>query len=333
MGIRTSVMTCWFSHFESWRGGHDRKVAADNTGSELVREAAAQLYAGDPAGFIGRRGDLAAQARASGDAAAARQIAGLRKPTRSAWVVNLLVRADPGAVSELAALGGDLRAAGRALDGRKLRELSQARRELITALTTRALAGAGLRDAPVALQEEVTATLSAAVADPRVAAELAAGTLARPVERPGFGFGPAGDEDRDEAPPEIPRPGPRPFGPGRAGRERAEPGRAGRERAERARAEREQAERARAERERAERERRRELIGAAEQAVEQAGQAADAAQAAERARTDAVHQLEQRLEDAQDRLAEAKRQARAAATALRDARRALDRLGRAGPAA
>jgi hypothetical protein len=311
MGIRTSVMTCWFSHFESWRGGHDRKVADDSTGSELVREAAAQLYAGDPAGFIGRRGDLAARARASGDAAAAKQIAALRKPTRAAWVVNLLVRADPGAVSELAALGDDLRAAGRALDGRKLRELSQARRELITALTTRALAGAGLRDAPAAVQEEVTATLSAAVADPRVAADLAAGTLARPVERPGFGFGPAGDEGREEAPPEIPRT--RPSGPARAERERAE--------------------RVQAERERAERERRRELIAAAEQAVGRAGQAADAAQAAERARADAVHQLEQRLDDAQDKLAEAKRQARAAATALRDARRALDRLGRAGPPA
>jgi len=291
-------------------------VADDSTGSELVREAAAQLYAGDPAGFIGRRGDLAARARASGDAAAAKQIAALRKPTRAAWVVNLLVRADPGAVSELAALGDDLRAAGRALDGRKLRELSQARRELITALTTRALAGAGLRDAPAAVQEEVTATLSAAVADPRVAADLAAGALARPVERPGFGFGPAGNEGREEAPPEIPRT--RPSGPARAGRERA-----GRERAERVQAE----------RERAERERRRELIAAAEQAVGRAGQAADAAQAAERARADAVHQLEQRLDDAQDKLAEAKRQARAAATALRDARRALDRLGRAGPPA
>lgn len=291
-------------------------MADDSTGSELVREAAAQLYAGDPAGFIGRRGDLAARARASGDAAAAKQIAALRKPTRAAWVVNLLVRADPGAVSELAALGDDLRAAGRALDGRKLRELSQARRELITALTTRALAGAGLRDAPAAVQEEVTATLSAAVADPRVAADLAAGALARPVERPGFGFGPAGNEGREEAPPEIPRT--RPSGPARAGRERA-----GRERAERVQAE----------RERAERERRRELIAAAEQAVGRAGQAADAAQAAERARADAVHQLEQRLDDAQDKLAEAKRQARAAATALRDARRALDRLGRAGPPA
>ena len=302
-------------------------MAAHDADSAVVREAAAELYAGDPAGFIRRRGDLAAQARASGDAAAAKEITSLRKPTRSAWAVNLLVRTDPGVPSRLAALGDDLRAAGRSLDGRKLRELSQARRALIDALTRQALAGAGQRDAPAALQEEVTATLSAAVADRQVAAELAAGTLVRPVERAGFGFGPtgptgnagdAGNSAGAAAPPEIPpakrkRPGPERAGPERAGPERAGPERAGPERAGRARAEREQ---------------RREVIAAAQQAVDKAGRVVNAAQSAERARADAVHQLEQQLEDAQDRLAEAKRQARAAATALRDARRALGRLGR-----
>ena len=176
----------------------------------LAREAAAELYAGDPAEFIQRRGALAARARASGDAVAARAIAGLRKPTRSAWVVNRLVRDDPGAAAQLAELGAGLQEAGRALDGRKLRELSRQRRELIATLTRRALASAGLRDAPVALQEEVAATLSAAVTDPAVAAELAAGALVRPVERAGFGFGapaeaPAGTGERP-----VPSPAARP---------------------------------------------------------------------------------------------------------------------------
>ncbi len=303
-------------------------MAAHDADSAVVREAVAELYAGDPAGFVRRRGDLAARARASGDGTAAKEIASLRKPTRAAWVVNLLVRTDPGAASRLAELGDDLRAAGRSLDGRKLRELSQARRALITALTRQALAGAGQRDAPVALQEAVTATLSAAVADPQVAAELAAGTLVRPVERAGSGFGPAGDigdagpaADAGDAagagaPPGIAPPA----------RKRAGPDRAGRERAERERAEQERAERARAERKR-----RLEVIAAAQRAVGQAGRAVDAAQSAERSRAEAVHRLEQQLEDAQDRLAEAKRAARAAAAALRDARRALDRLAPRGP--
>ena len=159
----------------------------------LAREAAAELYAGDPAEFIRRRGELAARARASGDATAARAITSLRKPTRAAWVVNRLVRDDPGAAARLAELGAGLQQAGHALDGGRLRELSQQRRELIAALTRQALAG--LPDAPGALQEEVAATLSAAVTDPQVAAELAAGALVRPVERAGFGFGPPAPED------------------------------------------------------------------------------------------------------------------------------------------
>ena len=342
----------------SSRVGNDVDVAADDAvsgptsgaGTGLVREAAAELYAGDPAGFIQRRGDLAARARASGEGAAAKAITGLRKPTRSAWVVNRLVHSDPDVPSRLTALGDDLRDAGRSLDGRRLRELSQARRDLIAALTRRALAGAGQRDAPVALQEEVAATLSAAVADPKVAAELAAGTLVRPVERSGFGFGPAENAGRDagqnasrdagqdtgqdgDAPRYVARPAKQRAGPERARDQRAKragPDRSEREQAERERAERE-AERSRAEREQAERDRR-EAITAAEQAVQQAVQAADAAQSAERARADAVGELEQQLEDAQDLLAGAKRRSRAAAAALRDARRVLDRLRKSGPA-
>ena len=329
-------MTCWFSHFESRRTGNDRTVAADNTGNSadagLIREAEAELYAGDPAGFIQRRGDLAAGARASGQRAAAKAITGLRKPTRSAWVVNRLVRGDPDVASRLAALGDDLREAGRWLDGRRLRELSQARRDLIAALTRQALAGAGQRDEPVSLQEEVAATLSAAVADPQVAAHLATGTLVRPVERAGFGFGP--DAGAGGPPPGIrPRPPARTGQADGTGRQRAGrpgPGRPRRDRAEREQAERDRAEPEQAERARAEREWR-EAITGAEQAVEQAAHAVDAAQSSERAQADAVRDLEQQLEDAQDGLAAAKRRSRVAAAALRDARLALARLRKRAP--
>jgi len=309
-------------------------VDADNI---LVREAAAELYSGDPAGFIQRRGDLAAHARASGDAAAAKAITGLRKPTRSAWAVNRLMREDPDVPARLSALGAGLRAAEGALDGHKLRQLSQDRRELIAALTRQALAAAGARDAPAAFQEEVAATLSAAVADPHVAAELREGSLVRPVQRSGFGFGvPAGDELPDpagtgDAPPSAVRPE-----RSAAGRRRPGPGAGKQERAKRQRAERERAERAereRAEQERAEQERQRHAIAAAEKAVRAADQGVSAARAAEAERADAVLRMERQLQDAQNRLAEAKRRSRAAVAGLRDARRALDRLRkRAGSA-
>jgi hypothetical protein len=290
-------------------------------GSELVREAVAELYSCDPAEFTRRRAGLAASARAAGDAPAAKEISGLRKPTRSAWAVNRLVRADPGVPSRLAALGADLRSAGSSLDGPRIRELSRARRELIGALTRQALSVSGQHPAPAALQEEVTATLSAALADPQVAAELAAGALLRPAERAGFGFA------LDTAVPDTAVPA-RPVKTAPAGAvgtaraKKAEKAEAKRDRAE---AERAQAE-AERERARAERERRRQAIAAAEQALTGAEQATEDAEAAERERVAALRQAERQLAEARKRLAEAELRAREARTAQRNARRALDRL-------
>jgi hypothetical protein len=301
--------------------------------SELVREAIAELYTCDPAEFIRRRADLAASARAAGDAPAAKEISGLRKPTRSAWAVNRLVRADPGVPSRLAALGAGLRSAGSSLDGPRIRELSRARRELIDALTRQALSVSGQRSAPAALQEEVTATLSAALADPQVAAELAAGALLRPVERAGFGFAP--DTAPDTAAPDTTVPArPARAAPARAGgaarAKKAEKAGVERDRAE-AEQDRAETERARAETERererarAERERR-QAIAAAEQALTGAEQATEDAEAAERERVAALRQAERQVAEARKRLAEAEVRAREARTAQRNARRALDRL-------
>ena len=310
-------MTCWFSHFESRRPGNDKKVAADNARSRadtapdtglplttgpdtgpdtgLLREAAAELYAGDPAGFIQRRGDLAAQARASGDGAAAKAITGLRKPTRSAWAVNRLVRSDPDVPSRLTALGDDLRDAGRSLDGQRLRELSQARRDLIAALTRQALAGAGparrARRAaggsgrhPQRRGGRSGGRGGTGGGLPWSARSSGPASASVPAEDAGQDAGQDGDAPRYVAGRRGSGPDRRAAGdqPGQTARPRT--GRTGQ--AERERAERE-AERARAEREQAERERR-EAITAAEQAVQQAVQAADAAQSAERARAEAV---------------------------------------------
>ena len=77
-----------------------RRASAGNddgvSGTDFVGEATTELYGSDPGGFTERRSALAAQARAAGDRAAAKKITGLRKPTRPAWVINQLLRADPG---------------------------------------------------------------------------------------------------------------------------------------------------------------------------------------------------------------------------------------------
>ena len=151
--------------------------------SDLLADATAELYAADPDGFTARRAELAEHARDAGEPAVAKKITALRKPTRSAWVVNRLVRSDPEVRSRLEALAADLREAA---GGSRLRELTAARAKLVDELTRTALDG--LPAPPAALREEVTATFDAAIADPEVAASL--GTLVRAAQWAGFGLTP-----------------------------------------------------------------------------------------------------------------------------------------------
>jgi hypothetical protein len=153
--------------------------------SDLLADAKAELYQADPDEFMARRTELAAQAREAGESAAAKQIGALRKPTRSAWVVNRLVRADPEVTGRLAELAAELRDAGQSTDGGRIRELTGARARLVDELTRQALDD--LPAAPAAVREEVTATFDAALADPEVAANL--GTLVRAAHWAGFGLG------------------------------------------------------------------------------------------------------------------------------------------------
>ncbi|HEY2263868.1 MAG TPA: hypothetical protein VGI96_14685 [Streptosporangiaceae bacterium] len=149
---------------------------------DLLEDAKAELYEADPDGFTARRTELGSHARDTGEPAVAKQINALRKPTRSAWVVNRLVRSDPGVRSRLDAMAADLREAA---DGTRIRELTTARSRLVDELTRAALAG--LPAPAAALREEVSATLDAAIADPEVAGRL--GTLVRAEQYAGFGAG------------------------------------------------------------------------------------------------------------------------------------------------
>jgi hypothetical protein len=315
------------------------------TSADLLTEAVAELYSCDPGEFVERRGVLAARARAAGDAPAAKRIAGLRKPTRSAWVLNQLARSAPDAATEVAGLGEELRAAQRSLDGAALRELSLRRRQLIDALARQAFTVSG-EDAPSpALRDEVTATLGAALADPQVAELLQAGALERAAHRDGFGPEPA-----------VPALALLPSSPGRARapapkRPVAAPARAAAQNAAaaparaaakgaaadpaRAAAKGAAADPARAAatvtaladaRDKAERERRGQAIAAAEQAAAEADEAADAADRAEREQESAVRVIEAQLTQARERLAGARVQARRARAGQRRAGQALDRL-------
>jgi hypothetical protein len=202
-------------------GGTDPPAAGD-----LLAEAAAELYGADPQEFTDRRKALSAAAKAAGDAAAAKQIAALRKPTRAAWVVNSLVRAAPEAPGRLASLSAALRAAEQAKDGQRLRELSAERGRLVDSLADQAMAAAAVADPPAGLREEVAATLTAALADPEVTAAFAAGTLTRAAEWAGFGLAlPEVPDTGDAEPAAVTEPvvRPVPLTQGRRVRERARP--------------------------------------------------------------------------------------------------------------
>jgi hypothetical protein len=151
---------------------------------EIVRE----LYVLPPTDFVAARNELVRQARAAGSREVAEQLRRLRRPTHSAWLVNLLAR-DSAAMQRLATLGRELRDAQTGLVRTELRYLAEQRRQLIADLLDRArgiAAEIGLRLTPTLLSE-VEATLQAALVDLAGALTIRNGRLARPLSHAGFG--------------------------------------------------------------------------------------------------------------------------------------------------
>ena len=320
---------------------------------DRLAAAVAELYGAAPEGFTGRRAELAAAARDAGDRAAAKAIGALRRPTRAAWVVNRLARADPSVPGKLAELAGALRAAQEAKHGPRLRELSAARGALVDALTAQALATAGLPDPPQSLRLEVSETLTAALADPEVGAAFATGTLTRAMQWSGFGVLPAADDssadaatpsgvpaDESVARADHPAEQDRAAGPGRArlrsvpaevAQPRLRSGQGGSRPAEATAARRaaDEAELLTLATERAAR--RREQYEEAERAVAAAASAAAEALSAEDQLEAEVRDLEQRVTQARADLAAARMRARHAEAAERRTRQALGRLSPPDP--
>ena len=298
------------------------------SGPGTLDDVAQTLYGLHPDAFVPARDDAVAEARQAGDRDLARAIARLRRPTRAAWLANLLARERPDQLDGLLALAGDLASAQRTLDGNALRALSAQRNRLVTAMAREGgrLAAQAGDSATESVVRDLAGILDAALADPAVADEVRSGRLTRTVSYSGFGPGPGGAGQqapaRDRA------------GAGRGGAagddgrdggrgERSGDADAGGGTDEQERAEREKAERRRAER--AERER----------AVEQAERAADEAKErqesadADRADAESAHEaakaqvtdLTAELEAARERERAAAATARAATATARDAAR------------
>ncbi|WP_131763076.1 hypothetical protein, partial [Actinomadura fibrosa] len=200
--------------------------------------AADELYGVDPADFVATRTRLAREAREAGDAALAKRIGALRRPTLPAWAVNLLARDGSDDLGALLEVGERMRAAwgsGGGMGG--LGDLEQRRARLVDALVRRAgelAAGRGspLRDQAV---RDVEDTLFAASMDAGIADEVREGRLSQPRSHTGFvpaGFpvAPGTDGAEPEPPKRKPKPVPKAKSESKAEPETAEPAEPGRER-------------------------------------------------------------------------------------------------------
>jgi hypothetical protein len=156
--------------------------------ADLVEAAADDLYGLPLDEFTAVRNERARQARAQGDNRAAMAIGKLAKPSKVAWLANLLVREHPDEIRPLLELGASMRRATASLDTGQLRQASRQQRQIVSALVRRAYS---LADATGQAMSDSTArgledTLHAALADEQAASELSLGRLTSGMSRSGF---------------------------------------------------------------------------------------------------------------------------------------------------
>ena len=119
-------------------GGLDTDPRGRLTRPVDLEAATEQVYAATPEDFMAVRTALVAEARQAKDRELAKAIGALRKPTRSAWLINLLARSAADEVAGLLDLGEALREAQASLSGPELRRLSGERQKAVRALARRA---------------------------------------------------------------------------------------------------------------------------------------------------------------------------------------------------
>src|SRR5262249_43791804 len=254
--------------------------------ASALDEIAEQLYAMHPDGFAAARDAQIKKARPEGQRELVRALGELRKPTLSAWMVNILWRNQGEAMEQLFELAEGLAAAQANASGEELRALIGHRRQFEGALLRAGelLARNEGVNVTAAMSREVQQTLAAALANPAGADEVPPGRLVKPFEPDGFGGVMVAPSAGPATRPAPPPPSPIRRAPPEQAKAKPAPGR-GDDAARRKQAE-EEAERlraaaaARAARERAEAARR-------EQAARRVREAKEAVEAGDRARGDA----------------------------------------------
>jgi hypothetical protein len=307
---------------------HPSPLRSTGEGTDEFDTIADELYALRPDEFAAARDERVRKARAEGQSALARELGRLRRPTQSAWLINLLWRDQREVMEQLFVLAEELTRAQAEAAGAELRELTAQRRQVESALIrqARVLAQQAGVSVSMSMEREAQETLAAALANPDVATEVRTGRLVKPASYAGFGGGvsPA---------PVVRAPAPEPPAKKEAAREPIDIRDAEQARARR-QAEEQASERVRQLREDAEREVHDARI-ALEAAIADVTERASAAEAAQQQLGEArarVEELQQQLREAEQHVATADRAAREtmqrhnqAETARAAAQRTLDR--------
>jgi hypothetical protein len=176
------------------------------TRADALSEALDRLYAGPFDAFLDRRKELVASLRASGNAAAAKEVAAASKPTRTAWALDRIAHHRPELVEAMLGARDAAVSVQKKGDAAAIREAireSRARTAEVLQAAREVLAAAGF-EAPVAQVRRMSETLAAASLEGSEARRLfAEGRLTRDLgqEDPfaGLEVGPA--RPRKEAAP------------------------------------------------------------------------------------------------------------------------------------
>lgn len=150
-----------------------------------LSEIASDLYSKPLEQFTAARNERAKSLR---DKDLAREVRALRKPSASAWLLNMMSVHRGSQLRDALQLGGAMRQAQEALDRTELKKLGMQRQQLIAALVKDGvtLARELGHPASAAVSAEVEQTLRAAMADARAAAAVATARLVRPLEATGW---------------------------------------------------------------------------------------------------------------------------------------------------
>jgi hypothetical protein len=293
-------------------------TAAHTAGDTGLDAVADELYAVPPDEFVGARDTAVAAARERGDRELAKAIGRLRRPTKAAWLANLLARHRAAQLEGLLGLAAGLADAQRTLDGTALRQLSSRRHQLVAAMAREAgrLAQEAGDPAAETVLRELQGILDAALARPEIAEQVRSGRLTRTLSY--TGFGPEADPDAAPAPATRPPTAPAPPVPDEQPDTGTDDGTDDRA-----------AERARRERLQAERDRRAEALDAAEDEESAARAKQDADEAAREDAVGAREEAHSRVAELTAELEAARERERVATAAARDAESAAKASARA----